>query len=207
MSLAGLGTGLLGTSIFVCSGARPSVVHAGAQTGLAVGEKSAIKCKFSKLTSPSRIERARNGSTPLRAEVILTPRPREVWKRSATSAGCRSGVPVPLDEGAGPLRPAPAPSTSIGARSCSGPPRTVTEVIPKAGVQGRHQSDRSGSTTSSLTATGTRVVESRRADRPIPAVPAFLAEHALGGTGNFEQELVEGMNASLAWIKAAAERR
>lgn len=56
------------------------------------------------------------------------------------------------------------------------------------------------------TATGTRVVESRHvADGKTTAVSAFLIGKFMGGTPDFERELVEGMNASLARIKSAAE--
>ena len=57
------------------------------------------------------------------------------------------------------------------------------------------------------TATGTRVVESRHADNGVTAVSAAITKAALGGIEPFEKELVEGMNQSLARIKAAAEGR
>ncbi|MGV0625985.1 SRPBCC family protein [Mycolicibacter minnesotensis] len=55
---------------------------------------------------------------------------------------------------------------------------------------------------------GTRVVESRHAaDGNTTAVSAFLVGKFMGGTPSFERELVDGMNASLARIKTAAESR
>ncbi|MDD7811415.1 SRPBCC family protein [Mycobacterium sp. CSUR Q5927] len=57
------------------------------------------------------------------------------------------------------------------------------------------------------TAEGTRVTESRRADDGITSVSTFLTNKFMGGVENFEQELIAGMNASLARIKAAAEHR
>lgn len=57
------------------------------------------------------------------------------------------------------------------------------------------------------TATGTRVVESRHAENGVKPASNFLVNLLLGGVPNFEQELVDGMNASLARIKAVAEKR
>ncbi|MBX9980686.1 MAG: SRPBCC family protein, partial [Mycobacterium gordonae] len=53
---------------------------------------------------------------------------------------------------------------------------------------------------------GTRVTESRHAENGTSAVSNLTVNALLGGTDNFERELVEGMNASLARIKAAAEK-
>lgn len=58
------------------------------------------------------------------------------------------------------------------------------------------------------TATGTRVTESRHVENGnTTAVSAFLVDKFMGGTPTFERELIEGMNASLQRIKAAAENR
>lgn len=56
------------------------------------------------------------------------------------------------------------------------------------------------------TATGTRVIETRHAENGVTAVSTAVTKAALGGVDTFERELVEGMNQSLARIKAAAER-
>lgn len=56
------------------------------------------------------------------------------------------------------------------------------------------------------TETGTRVVESRHAENGTSAVSNALINTFMGGVPGFEDELVDGMNASLARIKAAAER-
>jgi uncharacterized protein YndB with AHSA1/START domain len=53
---------------------------------------------------------------------------------------------------------------------------------------------------------GTRVTESRHAENGVSAFSSMSVNALLGGTVNFERELVEGMNTSLAKIKAAAER-
>ncbi|MBX7433895.1 SRPBCC family protein [Mycobacterium sp. Y57] len=55
------------------------------------------------------------------------------------------------------------------------------------------------------TETGTRVVETRHAENGVKAVSNLLVNSLLGGVPDFEQELVEGMNASLTRIKTAAE--
>lgn len=53
--------------------------------------------------------------------------------------------------------------------------------------------------------TGTRVIESRHAENGVKPISGMAVNTLMGGTDNFERELVEGMNASLARIKAAAE--
>ncbi|OBF59182.1 polyketide cyclase [Mycobacterium sp. 852002-50816_SCH5313054-b] len=53
---------------------------------------------------------------------------------------------------------------------------------------------------------GTRVIESRHAENGVTALSNLTVNALLGGTANFERELLDGMNASLASIKAAAER-
>ncbi|MBS9532329.1 SRPBCC family protein [Mycobacterium sp. M1] len=55
------------------------------------------------------------------------------------------------------------------------------------------------------TASGTRVVESRHAHDGISPVSRFLTNTFMGGVPGFERELLDGMNASLQAIKAAAE--
>ncbi len=55
------------------------------------------------------------------------------------------------------------------------------------------------------TATGTRLMESRHAENGVKPVSNMLVNALFGGVPSFEQELVEGMNQSLARIKAAAE--
>lgn len=52
---------------------------------------------------------------------------------------------------------------------------------------------------------GTRVVESRHAENGVKPVSGMAVNTLMGGTASFERELVEGMNTSLAKIKAAAE--
>ncbi|WP_025736608.1 SRPBCC family protein [Mycobacterium genavense] len=52
---------------------------------------------------------------------------------------------------------------------------------------------------------GTRMVESRHAENGVSAYSSLSINAFLGGTTNFERKLLEGMNASLARIKSAAE--
>jgi uncharacterized protein YndB with AHSA1/START domain len=52
---------------------------------------------------------------------------------------------------------------------------------------------------------GTRVIESRHAENGVKPVSSVAVNALMGGTESFERELVEGMNTSLAKIKAAAE--
>lgn len=58
------------------------------------------------------------------------------------------------------------------------------------------------------TKTGTRLIEKRyAANGTTSAMSSMTVKVALGGNDVFEEELVEGMNQSLARIKAAAEDR
>ncbi|OBB82271.1 polyketide cyclase [Mycobacterium colombiense] len=52
---------------------------------------------------------------------------------------------------------------------------------------------------------GTRLIESRHAENGVTAFSNLSVNALLGGTTNFERELLDGMNTSLARIKAAAE--
>jgi len=56
------------------------------------------------------------------------------------------------------------------------------------------------------TEAGTRLTESRHAENGVTAISNMTVNALFGGVPSFEEELVEGMNTSLARIKAAAER-
>ncbi|ULE35353.1 SRPBCC family protein [Mycobacterium sp. IDR2000157661] len=56
------------------------------------------------------------------------------------------------------------------------------------------------------TESGTRLIETRHAENGVKPFSTMTVNAVLGGVPSFEQELVDGMNASLARIKAAAER-
>jgi excisionase family DNA binding protein len=53
---------------------------------------------------------------------------------------------------------------------------------------------------------GTRVIESRHAENGVSAFSTLSVNALFGGTASFERELLQGMNTSLANIKAAAEK-
>jgi uncharacterized protein YndB with AHSA1/START domain len=55
------------------------------------------------------------------------------------------------------------------------------------------------------TATGTRLTETRHAENGVKPISNVAVNAMMGGVPSFEQELVAGMNESLARIKAAAE--
>jgi uncharacterized protein YndB with AHSA1/START domain len=56
------------------------------------------------------------------------------------------------------------------------------------------------------TETGTRLTETRHAENGVTAFSNMSVNALMGGVPSFERELVEGMNATLSRIKAAAER-
>ncbi|GFG66844.1 polyketide cyclase [Mycobacterium kubicae] len=83
---------------------------------------------------------------------------------------------------------------------------TIVEVIPEKKLAFRvntngtiwtYELEENGQTT--------RVTETRHAENGVKALSNMTVNALFGGTTNFESELVEGMNASLAKIKAAAE--
>ncbi|HKV18937.1 MAG TPA: SRPBCC family protein [Mycobacterium sp.] len=83
---------------------------------------------------------------------------------------------------------------------------TVTEVIPEKRIAFRVNTNNTvWSYELEPTANGTRLVESRHAQDGTKAAATFTVNALFGGVPSFERELVEGMNMSLARIKAAAE--
>jgi uncharacterized protein YndB with AHSA1/START domain len=84
---------------------------------------------------------------------------------------------------------------------------TVIEVIPEKKLAFRVDANRTvWSYELQPNGAGTRVIESRHAENGVTALSNMSVNAFLGGTTNFERELLEGMNTSLANIKAAAER-
>ncbi|HET9875355.1 MAG TPA: SRPBCC family protein [Mycobacterium sp.] len=82
----------------------------------------------------------------------------------------------------------------------------VTEVIPEQKLAFRVPTN--GSVWSyelEATAAGTRVVESRHAENGVTAVSSLMTRLFMGGASKFDRELLDGMNATLSKIKAAAE--
>ncbi len=83
---------------------------------------------------------------------------------------------------------------------------TVTEVIPEKKVAFRVNANGTiWSYELEPTDVGTRVVESRHAENGVKAFSNMSVNALFGGVPSFESELLEGMNLSLARIKAAAE--
>jgi uncharacterized protein YndB with AHSA1/START domain len=84
---------------------------------------------------------------------------------------------------------------------------TITEVVPEKKVAFRVDANKTvWSYELEPTATGTRLVETRNAENGVTAVSNMAVNKLMGGVPSFEEELVAGMNESLAKIKAAAER-
>jgi len=84
---------------------------------------------------------------------------------------------------------------------------TVVEVVPQRKFAFRVNSNNTvWSYELEPTATGTQVVESRHAENGVKPASNMLVNALFGGVPNFEQELVDGMNASLTRIKNAAEK-
>ncbi|MCB0949574.1 MAG: SRPBCC family protein [Mycobacterium sp.] len=83
----------------------------------------------------------------------------------------------------------------------------ITELIPEKKLAFRvNENGTVWSYELEPTEAGTRLLETRHAENGVKAVSNMLVNSLMGGVPNFEQELIEGMNASLTRIKAAAER-
>lgn len=83
---------------------------------------------------------------------------------------------------------------------------TVTEVIPEKKIAFRvNQNNAIWSYELEPTDSGTRLVESRHAENGVTPYSNMTVNALFGGVPSFERELVDGMNQTLARIKAAAE--
>jgi uncharacterized protein YndB with AHSA1/START domain len=84
---------------------------------------------------------------------------------------------------------------------------TVVDVVPQKRLAFRVHPNRTiWSYELEANGQGTRVIESRHAENGVSAFSNLSVNALFGGTANFERELLEGMNTSLAKIKSAAER-
>jgi hypothetical protein len=84
---------------------------------------------------------------------------------------------------------------------------TITELIPQRKFAFRVNTNNTvWSYELEPTATGTRVVESRHAENGVKPLATLGVRLLMGGVPSFDQEMVEGMNASLVRIKDAAEK-
>jgi uncharacterized protein YndB with AHSA1/START domain len=82
----------------------------------------------------------------------------------------------------------------------------ITELVPEEKLAFRvNENHTVWSYELEPTEAGTRLTETRHAENGTTAVSNFLVSKFMGGVPSFEQELIEGMNASLSRIKAAAE--
>jgi uncharacterized protein YndB with AHSA1/START domain len=82
----------------------------------------------------------------------------------------------------------------------------VTEVIPEKKIAFRvNQNNAIWSYELEPTDSGTRLVESRHAENGVTPYSNMTVNALFGGVPSFERELVDGMNLTLARIKAAAE--
>lgn len=109
----------------------------------------------------------------------------------------------------GPIRPGTR-TVNLNRRGLLFWPTTsvITEVVPERKFAFRIPANTTvWSYELEPTATGTRLTETRHAENGVSAVSTAVTKAALGGVDTFEKELLEGMNQSLARIKAAAEGR
>lgn len=83
----------------------------------------------------------------------------------------------------------------------------VVEFDPNTVIAFRVNENRTiWSYTLTPTATGTTVVEKREAPTGTSSVSSFLVKNVLGGIDEFDIELVDGMQKTLARIKSESER-
>jgi len=83
---------------------------------------------------------------------------------------------------------------------------TVTEVIPEKKLAFKADINRTiWSYELEPNETGTRLVETRHAENGVTAFSNMSINALMGGVPSFERELVDGMNATLSRIKAAAK--
>lgn len=144
----------------------------------------------------------------LQAQIDIDAPPAKVWALISDlrlmprwSPQCR------LMKARGPLRQGTR-TVNINRRKFMYWPTTVqiTEVIPEKKLAFLVNANNTvWSYELEPTETGTRVVERRHAENGVKATSNLLVSTLFGGVPNFERELVDGMNDSLARIKAAAE--
>ena len=144
----------------------------------------------------------------LQAQIDIDAPPAKVWALISDfrlmprwSPQCR------LMKALGPLRQG-TKTINVNRRKFMVWPTTaqVIEVIPERKLAFRVNANNTiWSYELEPTATGTRVVERRHAENGVKATSNLLVSTFFGGVPSFERELVDGMNDTLARIKAAAE--
>jgi uncharacterized protein YndB with AHSA1/START domain len=144
----------------------------------------------------------------LQAEIDIDATPERVWALvSDVSMMPKWSPQCRLMKAFGPLRPGTR-TVNLNRRHFLMWPTTsrITEVIPGRKLAFRvNENNTVWSYELEPTATGTRLVETRHAENGVKPVSNLLVGALMGGVPSFERELVDGMNASLGRIKAAAE--
>lgn len=144
----------------------------------------------------------------LQAEIDIAAPPARVWALvSDLSLMPRWSPQCRMMKAFGPLR-AGSRTVNLNRRGPLFWPTTsqITELIPEQKLAFRVNENNTVWTYElEPTAIGTRLIESRHAENGVKAVSNVLVNAVLGGVPNFERELLDGMNDSLARIKAAAE--
>lgn len=145
----------------------------------------------------------------LQTQIDIAAPPSKVWalisdfkRMPQWSPQCRWMKPL------GPLRPGTRTINLNRRGALFWPTRSVlTEVIPERKLAFRVTDNRTvWAYELQPTAEGTRLIETRHAENGVSAVSNFLVKTLMGGVPSFEHELLDGMNASLRAIKAAAEQ-
>ncbi|OPX09152.1 SRPBCC family protein [Mycobacterium sp. AT1] len=144
----------------------------------------------------------------LQARIDIDASPETVWALvSDLSLMPKWSPQCKLMKAFGPLRPGTR-TVNVNRRNYLFWPTTsrITEVVPERKLAFRvNENNTVWSYELEPTATGTRLTESRHAENGVKPVSNLLVNAVMGGVPNFELELVDGMNASLSRIKAAAE--
>ena len=144
----------------------------------------------------------------LQARIDIDASPKTVWALvSDLSLMPKWSPQCKLMKVFGPLRPG-ARTVNVNRRNYLVWPTTsrITEVVPERKLAFRvNENNTVWSYELEPTASGTRLTESRHAENGVKPVSNLLVNAVMGGVPNFEVELVDGMNASLSRIKAAAE--
>ena len=144
----------------------------------------------------------------LQARIDIDAPPEAVWALvSDLSLMPKWSPQCKLMKAFGPLRPGTR-TVNVNRRNYLFWPTTsrITEVVPERKLAFRvNENNTVWSYELEPTATGTRLTESRHAENGVKPAANFTVQTLFGGVPNFERELIDGMNTSLARIKAAAE--
>ncbi|VEG38803.1 cyclase/dehydrase [Mycolicibacterium flavescens] len=144
----------------------------------------------------------------LQAETIINAPVAKVWELVSNLKNMPRWSPqCRVMKTFGPLQPG-ARTINLNRRKFLMWPTTsrIIEVVPEKKLAFRvNENNTVWSYELEPTETGTRLVETRHAENGVKPVSTMLVNAVMGGVPSFERELVEGMNETLARIKAAAE--